>query len=1206
MHRSRFPALALLLALFCASASPGSGSDFVARWFEKGRAAEAAGRLDEARASYERVLEREADHLGALAALTGVDRAQSKLDAALGYADRFLEEWRHRKEKPAELTKVRDELARFVVEQDPLRRRLDTLRREYVSRLLKLANEQMDHLAWHSARAILREALATDPEHPDLAAGLERIRKEGGNELAVADETGGADPLAGVTEDWVAKNDLLHVEWEKAWTLDTEHYSVRTNAGYRVLKTAANAMEQVQVFYRQFHQYKTKGESIPKAGVWIFKNGEEYKTLGHQPVDWAAGHWDGTNVVTYDARSKNEGSLNDMLQTLFHEASHQFTSLAGGSSVPAWLNEGMASFFEGTRLLSNGRLDWNLVAPGRLYPLVDDLKGAKPHKLADVIQGRVDDYRVYYPWGWGIVYYLYNAEDANGRLLYRASMREYFQQYTNDKHLERFVDFFVTRPKVPGITTIEEFEKAFQAWILDLEAMDKGKLDAARRYEERGDKELALGDVERAIELYGRSLERDPGHPDVLWKLASVLETAKQGDRAAGVLRQWLAATALDAPADANGANAPANGAANAAAVLAKKREDALVRIARLDTSAKRLAELRAKFHVDALDLAGEYEKLGFGTMAATVLRGPATAEPPNAEAVRRYFAVCDRFHVSLERWRLLFDERTLAGFYGGGEKDFEVKDGAILAHIDVDPDVAARPSTGDKPAPNAPKERSFAFRRLFVDERPSGDWSLSAEIQLRADCRMAGLCFGKKQDGDFHGLVILPEGYVDLARFGTDGKPLVRTKTALKGEWHVLRLDVAGTRLVASLDGVEAVDYLFASRAELAGDFGLLAGTGNSAFREIKFLDFDPSLPRRTPIGRRAAAVDASVEKPERAPAGQKSYANQLPPLLRVERWIGTPPKDGDLDRLRGWPVLLVFWTTYQEQHVPQLPGIAKLAEKYAALSIPILLVSDDEPAALERFLADHPVPYPIGLNHVHAAFDDYAILAVQLPHAKLLGLDGRVVWEGNPDWQAQFGSLLDEPFDELVRKEKLAELAQAAKAVDDARAALARGEFARAAELAGPVAKLESAHPSVAAARTLLARLDREAEARVALSESFAKDGRLVQSVRALEELARLFPGSKAAVDAAATLEKRTKSGAWQTAKGLENKLRAAEQHLRSGALEKARASVDGIVAKLDAKSDAWLAERARWLAKELAAAKDAKALLASYAQAFPGAIE
>ncbi|MBK7877087.1 MAG: hypothetical protein IPJ77_15295 [Planctomycetes bacterium] len=304
----RIQIAAFLAFLLLASAPATAGTDFVGRWFEKGRAQEQAGKLDDARASYERVLERDADHLGALAALVGVDRAQSKLDLALWHADRFLEEWRHRKDRPAELAKTRDELARFVQEKDPLRRRLETLRREYVSRLLRLANEQMDHLGWHAARAILREALATDPEHPELAAGLERISKEGGNELAVSDETGGADPLEGVTEDWVAKNDPLHVEWDKAWTLETEHYAVRTNAGYRVLKTAAHAMEQVQVFYRQFHQYKTKGESIPKAGVWIFKNGEEYKTLGHQPVDWAAGHWDGTNVVTYDARSKNEGS----------------------------------------------------------------------------------------------------------------------------------------------------------------------------------------------------------------------------------------------------------------------------------------------------------------------------------------------------------------------------------------------------------------------------------------------------------------------------------------------------------------------------------------------------------------------------------------------------------------------------------------------------------------------------------------------------------------------------------------------------------------------------------------------------------------------------------------------------------------------------------------------------------------------------------
>jgi len=46
----------------------------------------------------------------------------------------------------------------------------------------------------------------------------------------------------------------------------------------------------------------------------------------------------------------------------------------------------------------------------------------------------------------------------------------------------------------------------------------------------------------------------------------------------------------------------------------------------------------------------------------------------------------------------------------------------------------------------------------------------------------MAGLCFGKKKDGAFRGVAILPEGYIDLGAFGENGKTLLRVKAGRRG----------------------------------------------------------------------------------------------------------------------------------------------------------------------------------------------------------------------------------------------------------------------------------------------------------------------------------------------------------------------------------------------------------------------------------------
>lgn len=1166
-----------------------------ARYHALGREMEAAGEPDKARGHYERVLERDRRHLPTLYRLALLEDGLGRKDAAVDHAAAFLDVWRHLTERPRELRAAQGELTALVARADPLRSELDTTRRRYVGQLLAQAQRQMDAGAWHSARAILVEAVATDPEHPELAAGLVRIRTEGGNELAVEDERGGADPLSGVTPEWVEAEDPKHREWDKAWQLETDHYRVRTNAGYVVLRTVAHAMEQMNVFYRRFHRYREDGGGIPKANVLIFRNRDEYMRLGGAPVEWAGGHWDGTNVVTYDHRGGNEGSLRDTLQTLFHEASHQFTSLAGGSAVPAWLNEGMASFFEGTRLLSNGRVDWNLVAPGRLYPLIADLAKPDRHRLENVIRGQVADYRIYYPWGWGIVYYLYNAEDEDGRLLYRHLLPEYFQRYHTPDHVKRFTEFFVDGPRLAGVRTLEDFEQRFIEFVRRLEAEDKGQLDAARAYEERGDRQMARGEVARAVELYQRSLERDPEHPVVLWKLAEALERAGSSDRAAGTLRQWLAVAASDGAPD-------------------RLEEEARARILRLDGAARRIGRLRESFHADALRLGQAYHGRGFPRTALRVLRGPATALPPSEEARALYFEIEDQSGVSLESWELVFNETDLSGFHGATGEDWRVQSGMIVAQI-PELDAPARPR-GERPvtgrAPDVARAgETFLFRRLFVDREPAGDWSLSAEVRFEPGSRMAGLCFGRKADGLFHGVVLLPEGYVDLSAFGTDGKPLFRTDCSLPGEWQRLRIDVAGTRLVVRVNDREVFEHLFASRAELRGDFGLLAGSGRTMFREIKLLEYDPSLPRRQPIGRRRAAAPIDVAlgfpPPERAAPGQAAFLGGAPPALAGLQWVGEPPGGGDLDELLGWPAILVFWSTYSETNPTTglLPGLAAIQERYPDLGIPVLLVSDEPRAVLEAFAKGRAVPYAIASDPEHAVYGPYAIARHGLPRAYLLDSDGSVVWEGNPDYHPEHGSYLDEPLAALVSRGRLRELKRAEEGLRLAELDWAEGRRAAAAERWRAIVGLGVTHPLVARARAGLERLEALAQERLAEAADLEAQGRVLQALLLLEASGVELAGSPSEAELARRATALAGGRAVRDARRLLNRLTRAEADLGRDRVPAAREALAEMAARLGEGDDPWAVERCLYLLEGLQAGRGAKELLADYRALFPGAL-
>jgi hypothetical protein len=108
---------------------------------------------------------------------------------------------------------------------------------------------------------------------------------------------------------------------------------------------AAEAMEQMNGFYREFIHYggPDDNKNVPRIELHIFKTRDEYLKLGiGPPVEWSGGHFTGNAVETYIG----QGGFEECITTLFHEAAHQFVGLA--TTASGWLNEGLASFFEGS------------------------------------------------------------------------------------------------------------------------------------------------------------------------------------------------------------------------------------------------------------------------------------------------------------------------------------------------------------------------------------------------------------------------------------------------------------------------------------------------------------------------------------------------------------------------------------------------------------------------------------------------------------------------------------------------------------------------------------------------------------------------------------------------------------------------------------------------------------------------------------------
>jgi tetratricopeptide (TPR) repeat protein len=1033
-----------------------------------------------------------------------------------------------------------------LVSIDPVASDLLDLSKVYIARLKAVADQYEKDKRPHSAIRVHKEMLALDPELTSSADAIQRLASSPDPSLAA--DAKPKDLLAGVSEEWIRQHDLEHATWDKRDRLERPNYITYTDSGYATLVRSAETMEQMNAFYRQFFHYGTEEDkhSVPRIELRIWRTRDEYLKLGKNPVEWSRGQFTGDGVETYTG----DESFNDMIGVLVHEAAHQFVSMATGAA--GWLNEGLASFFEGCRILPNGTVIMNLPANHRLFPLVDRLKKGWMTSWSDGIDPKnqsksnpekaptfkivlEDEYEwgpAWYPPTWAVVYFLYNYQDpVDGRFVYRAAFHKFIDKSSGRQGKGAVANFEKIvladpAPPIKGITrpkdaaeiklpkTCPELDEVWKDWLIRLKQEQNGEIVVPRPYLQWARYALINKDIDVAREDFEKGLVATPNDTDLLLEFSKFLGERKNPDRAAKLALEATRIIDAKTPVDEKALRA-------AERVLEKwdpSRRTLEATHQALWASAKSIVQRYADAHMNMM-------VMDLSIRMTTDLRVPGLLD--------YYGAAVKQSGKSIALWRLAYNEKNLDGWQVPGDSAFKADGEQIASKF------------------RSYSDNSFDFQMLTLDTVTPGDYSLEAQVlATQGKVSFCGLVFGKKDASNFHGLMLFPgksrdasdkqeaqlssSGFIDLASswggaFKTWRHVPVATALEKKKDethvesWHKLRIDVSGATVDCWFDGEYLATQEFASQDVLRGGFGLITGPGEARFSDVRYL----SRHARDP----AAMIERQIrmEKLEKSSDGNVavsiggSFLNHVPPFPIVKSWV--QGKRSSWEEKGPVPQLLVFWSIQQNDLIPIEKWLGGLAQKNADSRLEIVsVVSPNDADAIAAYLQAHKFPGAVAVDRrekqgIGDTFTAYSLNRFNLPRVILLDIDAKVAWEGDPGFKMGEAhdeaseSFLDTPLTELVEKRHLKELSAWLVAWREKGApALATGDLGGAYELmkqakglpSGLIPEIDDAQKKLASLESAFANLKDTAAA-------FAQD----EAEPAFQCLLNYAPVMKHAID-------------------------------------------------------------------------------------------
>ena len=115
-------------------------------------------------------------------------------------------------------------------------------------------------------------------------------------------------------------------------------------------------------------------------------------------------------------------------------------------------------------------------------------------------------------------------------------------------------------------------------------------------------------------------------------------------------------------------------------------------------------------------------------------------------------------------------------------------------------------------------------------------------------------------------------------------------------------------------------------------------------------------------------------------------------PKEINAKGWINA--EGASLEKLKGKVVIVEFWATWCPPCRASIPHLVELRNKLDKSKVEIIGLTDEPLSKVENFAKEMKMNYIVGYGSTSG--DAYGVTGI--PHAFVIGADGKIAWDGHP----------------------------------------------------------------------------------------------------------------------------------------------------------------------------------------------------------------